>query len=104
VRDCVLAWLREPVRLFEDPGPGPYKLNIRFSLSELAALKRKSLRRSTSATIRGIAALHLSAATGETSTSKWQKSAFGIGIVLLSLLVRFIGGESGVGQEKGQNM
>jgi hypothetical protein len=103
VRDCVLAWLREPVLLFEDPGPGSYKLNIRFSLSELAALKRTALRRSTSATIRGITALHLSAATPETRGFKWQKSGIGISLVLLSLFLRFVGGGSAVGQQKGQN-
>lgn len=103
IRECVLAWLREPVRLFEDPGPGSYKLNIRFSLSELAALKRTSLRRSTSATIRGIAALHLSAATPQKNDSKLLKSGIGIGLVLLSLFLRSIGGEKSVGHEKGQN-
>jgi hypothetical protein len=103
VRDYVLAWLREPVLLFEDPGPGSYKLNIRFSLSELAALKRTALRRSTSATIRGITALHFPAAIPETSGFKWQKSAIGIAFILLSLFLRFVGSESGVGQGKAQN-
>ena len=103
VRDCVLVWLREPVLLFDDPGPGSYKLNIRFSLSELAALKRTALRRSTSATIRGIAALHLSAATPEMSDSKWLKSGIGIGIVLLSVILRSLFAAKGVGPGKSQN-
>jgi hypothetical protein len=99
VRDCVLVWLRQPVSLFEDPGSGSYKLNIRFSLTELAALKRIS-RRSRSATIRGIAALHLSAAAPETSNLKWLKSAIGTGIVLLSLFTKSSGA---VGHGKARN-
>lgn len=103
VRDCVLAWFREPILLFNDPGPGSYKLNIRFTLSEIAALKRNALRRSTSATIRGITALHLAAATPEKSDSTWLKSGIGIGIVLLSLILRSIFAIKGVGPGKSQN-
>jgi len=103
VRDCVLAWLQKPAPIFQDPGPGSYKLNVRFSLPELAALKRAFPRRKTSGTIRRIAAVRLSLATPQKTDSKSLKSGIGIGIVLLSALLRLVAGKTAVGHEKGQD-
>jgi hypothetical protein len=97
VRACVVACLRQPVPLTKDPGPGSYKLSIRFTGSQLAALRRIS-RNSVSSAIRRIAASH-SLAEPQTNGAKWLNGIFGIGLVLLSL---FGGSIKGVGQRGGQ--
>jgi hypothetical protein len=97
VRACVVACLRQPVSLTKDPGPGRYKLSIRLTGSELAALRRIS-GKSTSSAIRRIAASH-SLAEPQTNGAKWLNGIFGIGLVLLSV---FGGSVNGVGQRGGQ--
>jgi hypothetical protein len=58
LRAWVLDWLRQPVQFNRVPAPGRYKLSIRFTQGEYAALK-KLRRRSMSSTIRGIGALNI---------------------------------------------
>ena len=85
LREWVLEWMRDPVVLWRDPGPGRYKLSVRFSGTERLQLRRRS-RRSVSSTIRAIAALHIS---GEQSTgSKWFNITLQIGFVLLALFLK----------------
>ena len=100
IRAWVVAWLRQPVPLTENPAPGPHRLSIRFSGTELAAL-RKIRKKSISSAIRGIAALHISAPISAPKKEglKWLKGAFEIGLVLLSV---FSAAQSAVGQPRGQ--
>jgi len=97
LRAWVLAWLRQPVILPGDPGPGPYKLSIRFSGMEFAAL-RKARRTSLSSDLRAIAALN--GAPFQTGGSNWLTGALGVADALLKLLA---GTTDGVGHGGGQN-
>ena len=85
LREWVLEWMRDPVVLWRDPGPGRYKLSVRFSGTERLQLRRRS-GRSVSSTIRAIAALHIS---GEQTTgSKWFNIIFHIGFILLAVFLK----------------
>jgi len=83
----VRAWISEfssqPVPLYEIPRPGFYRLSIRLSQREFAALVRAG--RSISATIRGIVALHISLEP-QKNRRPWLKTIFTTGFVLLTLL------------------
>jgi hypothetical protein len=57
-RVLVTNWLKQPVVLSEFAAPGPFKLNLRLSDDEIAALKRLS-GQTPSLTVRGILALNL---------------------------------------------
>jgi hypothetical protein len=96
LRVWVLAWLSEPTPLRGDPGPGRYKLSVRFSGTELLQLRRRA-RRSVSSTLRAVAALHVSGE--ESSGSKWFRTIIEIGFIALTL---FASSQGTVGQARGQ--
>lgn len=92
----ITEWLQKPTSFNGIPKPGPIRISIRLTSTELARLK-KARRGTLSSTIRGIIGLRISEA---------PKNHFGgigiifqIGVVLLSL---FAGVNSGVGQPGGQ--
>ena len=96
-RTWVSTWLKSPVPLAAVPGPGGYKMNLRLSTAQVAALRQHS-RRDASAAIRGILALHL-----DLKPEVQRKRSFGwfVGAVFTGSLF-FLLTLAGVGPAKGK--
>ena len=88
VRSWVIGWLHHPAPIPQDPGPGTYKLSVRLTGRELAAL-RGAQQRPVSSTVRQIAAMHIS--TSKERGPKWLRVSFQIILVLLAVLARTTG-------------
>ncbi len=96
LRSWVLAWFRQPSPLPTDPSPGRYKLSVRLTGTELAALRRVR-GRSISSVVRSIAVQHIPAP--QKSGPKWLEGILGIGFAVLSLIS---GPTKDVGQPRGR--
>lgn len=97
VRSWVIGWLHHPTPIPQDPGPGTYKLSVRLTGRELAAL-RGAQHRAVSSTVRQIAAVHIS--TPKERGPNWLRVAFHIILVLLAILARTTGD---VANKRGQD-
>jgi hypothetical protein len=82
--------------LSEFAAPGPYKLNLRLSDDEIAALKRLS-GQTPSVAVRGILALNLSAQpeVGQEHGLKWLIGGVVTGIILLFMTAVGVGPRGG---------
>lgn len=95
VRQWTLDYINDPFPLSEIPAAGNYRLSIRLTQGEFAALLRVS-RRSMSSTIRGIIALNVPLPP-KSARWGWLRTTFAIAFSILSLVARI---RTAVGQEK----
>ena len=91
-RSWVTAWLQRPEPLVDVPGPGAYKLNLRLTDAQVKELQRRS-GRSTSAALRGILALNISAtpAVVQKRGLKWLLGGLASGVVLFLVIAAGVG-------------